>query len=112
MVQGIDGVVIRAGQGEAVCGFFTVADAIILEGAIHGIGGFIGSGELAPVIVGVGSTGGRGGGATTAGDACALSYIIHRVVNARNDGICRAVCVGNHIERITVRKIGARGLVN
>lgn len=141
LIQSIDGVVVRAGQGEAVGGFFTVADAVVLVGAIQGIGGFIGGDELmifpqhgkitpcgaalwavcppyrpsgvfAAVVIGVACTGGTGSGTATAGDACALSYRIHCVVTARNDRICRAIYGGDGGQNSAVALVGAGGLVN
>lgn len=91
LVEGVDGVIVRARKGEAVGGFFAIADAVILIGAVEGVGGIIGGDELTEGIIG---PGGAVGGSTTAGGVGSLADGVHGIADAADGAVIASAGVG------------------
>lgn len=91
LVEGIDAVVVGAGEGQAVSGFFSIADAVILIGAVKVVIAVIGGDELAEGII---RPCGAVGGSATAGGVASLADGVHCITDVTDDAIITSAGVG------------------
>ncbi len=104
MVEGVCGVVVYCGEGEAVGGFLAVADGVVLIGAVAGVDVAVRFDDLAEGVVAPGPAGDCWEGGAAGGNSGALADGIHGVVVTGDDTGANFVLFD--VEQVAVRFVG------